>query len=64
MTNFDRMDLINSTRDSATNVSNEIGPETFNFLLDKYGVDDIDDLDEGDLSNVFNEIYAIEADLR
>jgi hypothetical protein len=49
---------------AASIIESELGSEVVNFVFQKYGAHDIDDLNPAYLPDVFNELYAIEADLR
>ena len=64
MTGFERENLIISIENSAAYIASENKPETVNFVLEKYGAASIEQIASSDLSEVFSELYAIEADLR
>ncbi len=64
MTAFEREDLIISIENSAAYIASENKQETVDFILAKYGTESIEQLSDCYLSEVFNELYAIEADLR
>lgn len=64
MNRDERMDWIISIENSAANVSAELGPAVVNSLLDRYNARSICDISPSNLSEVFNEIDGIEADLK
>ncbi len=49
---------------AASIIESELGSEVVDFVFQKYGAHDINDLNPAYLPDVFNEFYAIEADLR
>ncbi len=64
MKTFERENLIISIENSAAYIASENKPETINFILSKYGAESIEQIPDCYLSEVFNELDAIEADLR
>lgn len=64
MTKDERNNWIVNIENTASFIESEIGAETVNFVLEKYGAKSIEQIASSDLSDVFNELYAIEADLR
>ena len=60
----EREDWLINIENTASFIETEIGAETVNFVLAKYGADSIGQIASSDLFDVFNELYAIEADLR
>ncbi len=64
MTRDERSNWIANIDNTATFIESEIGAETVNFVLGKYGAASIEQIASSDLSEVFSELYAIEADLR
>lgn len=64
MTGFERENLLISIENSAAYIASENKSETVDFVLAKYGTDSIEQIPDCYLSEVFNELYAIEADLR
>ena len=64
MTRAERENWIINIDNTASFVESEIGTETVKFVLEKYGVASIEQIASFDLSDVFSELYAIEADLR
>ena len=64
MTAFERENLIISIENSAAYIASENKPETVDFILAKYGAESIKQIPDCYLSEVFNELDAIEADIR
>lgn len=64
MTAFERENLIISIENSAAYIASENKLETVDFILAKYGVESIEQIPDCYLSEVFNELDAIEADIR
>lgn len=64
MTNNEIQSYRIGCQNSADYISSEIGSETVEFILAKYGAADIESISPSDLQDVFNELYGIEADLR
>lgn len=64
MTEFERENLIISIENSAAYIASENKQETVDFILAKYGAESIGQISDCYLSEVFNELDAIEADLR
>lgn len=64
MPNISDSDYIASIEESASVIGSEIGSETVDFVFRKFGANSVEDLNPADLSEVFSELYAIEADLR
>ncbi len=64
MTGFERENLITSIENSALYIASEIKEETVDFILRKYGAESIEQIPSCYLSEVFNELYAVEADIR
>ena len=64
MTKQERNDWLINIENTASFIESEIGTETVNFVLEKYGAKSIKQIASSDLSGVFSELYAIEADLR
>lgn len=60
----ERTNWIVNIENSASIIEAEIGAETVNYVLEKYGAKSIEQIASSDLSEVFSELYAIEADLR
>lgn len=50
-------------QNSADNLATQIGYDTVKFILQKYGASTIEKLNPCYYSEVFNELYAIVADL-
>lgn len=57
-------DYIISINNAASIISSELGNDVVESVFQKYGAHDTDDLNPAYLSDVFSELYAIEADLR
>lgn len=53
-----------SIEQSAAFISDSIGRETVDFIFQNYGATCVEDLSPTYHSEVFNELFAIEADLR
>lgn len=64
MTRDERTNWITNIENTASFIASEIGAGTVNFVLEKYGAKSIEQIASSDLSEVFSELYAIEADLR
>lgn len=64
MTKSERENWIANIENAASFIETEIGVETVNFVLAKYSADSIGQIASSQLSDVFNELYAIEVDLR
>lgn len=64
MTREERNYWIMNIENTASFISSEIGDETVEATLNKYGARSIERIASSDLSEVFSELYAIEADLR
>ena len=61
MTKSERTNWIANIENTASFIESEIGAETVDFVLKKYGAKSIDQIAS---SEVYSELYAIEADLR
>lgn len=64
MTKFERENWLINIENSASFIASEIGNETVEATLYKYGARSIEQIASSDLSDVFSELYAIEADIR
>jgi hypothetical protein len=64
MTKSERTNWIANIENTASFIESEIGAETVDFVLKKYGAKSIDQIASSDLAEVYSELYAIEADLR
>lgn len=64
MTRDERKNWIANIENTASFIETEIGAETVDFVLGKYGAKSVEQISSSDLPDVFNELYAIEADLR
>lgn len=64
MSSISKQDYINSIEESASIICSELGPEVVDSVFQRYGAHSVEDLDPAYLPDVFNELYAIEADLR
>lgn len=49
---------------TASTISSQLGSAVVDAVFQRYGTKRIEDLNPSDLPDVFNELYAIEADLR
>ena len=63
MINPERENWIVNIENAASFISSEIGNEIVEATLYKYGAESIEQIASSDLSDVFSELYAIEADL-
>lgn len=64
MTQEERNYWILNIENTAAYIASEIGEEVVASTLYKYGASSIEQIASSDLSDVFSELYAIEADLR
>lgn len=64
MTKRERKDLIIGIENTAAVISAQVGQAVVDSVFKRYGAHDTCDLNPSYLSDVFNELYAIEADLR
>lgn len=64
MTRDERNNWIANIENTASFIETEIRAETVDFVLGKYGAKSVEQISSSDLPDVFNELYAIEADLR
>lgn len=64
MTRAERENWVANIENTADFIASKIGAETVDFVLGKYGARSAEDISDSDLSEVFGELYAIEADLR
>lgn len=53
-----------SIEQTAAYIESQIGADTVNAVFAQYGATGLDDLLPANFSDVFSELYAIEADLR
>ena len=64
MTREERNNWIMNIENTASFIVSEIGNDVVEATLYKYGVRSIEQIASADLSDVFSELYAIEADIR
>ena len=64
MTKNERDNWIDNIANTATIIEAELGPTVSASVFKRFGASNIWELGDGDLSDVFSELYAIEADLR
>lgn len=64
MTRDERNNWLVNIENTASYIGTEIGMRTVEFVLEKYGAKEITQIPSSHLSDVFNELYVIEADLR
>ncbi|MGN1171299.1 MAG: hypothetical protein ACI4SZ_06555 [Lachnospiraceae bacterium] len=64
MTRTERENWIVNIENTASFIATESGEEVVASTLNKYGASSIEQIASSDLSDVFSELYAIEADLR
>lgn len=62
MTRDERNNWLINIENTAAEVAANIGQETVDFVLSKYGARSIYALKSSDLSDVFSELYAIASD--
>lgn len=62
MTRDERNNWLTNIENTAAEVVANIGQETVDFVLSKYGAKSIYALKSSDLSEVFSELYAIASD--
>ena len=63
MTKSEHRNWIINIENTAATVSAQVGQAVVDSVFRRYGAHGIEDLNPSDLSEVFNELYAIEADL-
>ena len=64
MTNSERENWIINIENTASYIASKIGEEVVASILYKYGASSIEKIVSSDLTEVFSELYFIEADLR
>lgn len=64
MTSNERRNWIINIENSSVVVESQLGWEVIKSVFERYGAHGTWDLSPSDLPEVFNELYAIEADLR
>lgn len=64
MTGQERDYWIVNIENAVSFISSEIGNKTVDFVLEKYGAENISEISDCDLPDVFNELDAIEAEIR
>ena len=62
MTRDERNNWLINIENTAAEVAANIGHETVDFILSKYGAKSVYALKSSDLSEVFSELYAIASD--
>ena len=60
----ERENWIINIENTASTISSQVGSAVVDAVFQKYGAKSVEDLSPNDLQDVFNELYAIEADLR
>lgn len=60
----DNQDYIISINNTASIIKSKLDSEVVEFIFQKYGAHDTDDLSPAYLPDVFNELHSIETDLR
>ena len=60
----ERENWIINLENTASTISSQLGSAVVDGVLQRYGARSVEDLNLSDLPDVFNELYAIEADLR
>ena len=64
VTKDERENWIINIENTASTISSQVGSVVVDAVFQRYGAKSIEDLSPCDLPDVFNELYAIEADLR
>ena len=64
VTKDERENWIINIENTASTISSQVGSAVVDAVFHRYGAKSIEDLSPCDLPDVFNELYAIEADLR
>ena len=64
MTRDERENWIINIENTASTISSQVGSAVVDTVFQKYGAKSVENLNPNDLQDVFNELYAIEADLR
>lgn len=64
MSSISNSDYVASVEESVSIICSEIEMEVVDSVFQRYGAHSVDDLGPADLSEVFSELYTIEADLR
>lgn len=64
MTKDERENWITNIENSASVISSQVGSAVVDGVFQRYGAYNIEDMNPSYLPDVFNELYAIEADLR
>lgn len=64
MKRSERENWIVNIENTADAICAELGSEVVDAVFDRYGARSVYDLSPSDYSEVFSELYAIEADLR
>lgn len=64
MTKEEKLSWITSIENCADCIAEELGHEVVRSVLEYHGVKSIEDLNPSQYSEVFSELYAIEADIR
>ena len=64
VTKDERENWIMNIENTASTISSQVGSAVVDAVFQRYGAKSIEDLSPCDLPDVFNELYAIEADLR
>ena len=60
----ERENWIINIENTASTISSQVGSAVVDAVFQKSGAKSVEDLNPNDLQDVFNELYAIEADLR
>lgn len=64
MTKSERQNWIDNIDNSAAIVSSEMGSAVVDTVFRRFGIRCVEDASDSILPDIFNEIYAIEADLK
>ena len=63
MTRYERNNWVMNIENVALFIESEIGAETVDFILGKYGAKIVEQISTSDLSDAFSELYAIQVEL-
>ena len=64
VTKDERENWIINIENTSSTISSQLGSVVVDGIFQRYGAHCVEDLNPCDLSDVFSELYAIEADLR
>ena len=64
VTKDERENWIVNIENTASTISSQLGSAVVDGVFKRYGAHSVEDLNPCDLPDIFNELHAIEADLR